>query len=78
MGGTLLYPTMPHNAILQQQMAHDNRLLWATLTPHGTKHFITKTDPIQDDHYEVIEYGMKTNRRGQPKRHPNKVNSNVN
>lgn len=55
----------------------DNRMLWATLTPHGTRHHIVNQDSTQgggyyasgsvtnEDHYEVVDYY----------RHENKMNA---
>lgn len=40
-------------------MANDNRMLWAALTPNGTRHFMSEPYPIQEDHYEVIDYEIK-------------------
>lgn len=60
--GNVLYPTVTNNnQALQQQLANDNRMLWAALTPHGTRHFVSEQFPIHDDHYEVIEYETKQN-----------------
>lgn len=63
-GTTMLYPsstttqTNQQMVALQQQMATENRLLWATLTPHGgTRHYVAEsTYPLQDEHYEVIDF----------------------
>jgi hypothetical protein len=44
---------------VQQQMVVENRALWATLTPHGTQHFISDSACYPEDHYEVIDYGKK-------------------
>lgn len=60
----MLYPsstttqTNQQMVALQQQMATENRLLWATLTPHGgTRHYVAEsTYPLQDEHYEVIDF----------------------
>lgn len=60
----------------------DNRMLWATLTPRGTRHHIVATDPVvvpyyapgtttgvgNEDHYEVVDYY----------RHENKMNAQNN
>ncbi|XP_055713487.1 uncharacterized protein LOC129807910 [Phlebotomus papatasi] len=54
--GTMFYPSPNASHTLQQQLAHDNRVLWAALTPHGTRHFVT--DPYQEDHYEVVDYSV--------------------
>lgn len=60
--GNVLYSTASsNNQALQQQLANDNRMLWAALTPHGTRHFVAEQFPIHDDHYEVIEYETKQN-----------------
>lgn len=53
--GTMLYPFVP-SAHYQSGLGADNRMLWATLTPHGTQHFISEPFVPQDDHYEVIDY----------------------
>lgn len=55
MHGTVLYPFVPST---HYQSAHgaDNRMLWATLTPHGTRHFVSETYIPQDDHYEIVDY----------------------
>lgn len=56
MRGTMLYPFVP-SAHYQSGLGADNRMLWATLTPHGTQHFISEPQFIpHDDHYEVIDY----------------------
>lgn len=66
MAGGILYPCTSANSrdTLQSQMASDSRLLWATLTPHGTRHFITDypaaTAPETNGHYEVVDYRSKT------------------
>lgn len=63
MAGGILYPCATANSrdILQNQLANDNRLLWATLTPHGTRHFISDYPVVhQDGHYEVVDYRTKT------------------
>lgn len=60
--GNILYPCSNANTqIIQQQMANDNRMLWAALTPNGTRHFMSDPAayPVQDDHYEVIDYEIK-------------------
>lgn len=59
--GNVLYPCPSNNQALQQQLANDNRMLWAALTPHGTRHFVSEKFPIHDDHYEVIEYENNQN-----------------
>lgn len=64
MSGTMLYPcNQSSNNHLQQQLANDNRVLWAALTPHGTQHFVSEAYPSQDDHYEVIDYGLKVDQK---------------
>ncbi|XP_037029601.1 uncharacterized protein LOC119069614 [Bradysia coprophila] len=41
---------------IQRQLASENRMLWATLTPHGTRHYITEPEPYRhEEHYEVID-----------------------
>lgn len=57
--GNVLFPCTSNTQVIQQQMANDNRMLWAALTPHGTRHFMTEPYPIHDDHYEVIDYEVK-------------------
>ena len=66
MAGGILYPCTSANSrdTLQSQLASDSRLLWATLTPHGTRHFISDypATGTQDmaGHYEVVDYRAKT------------------
>ncbi|XP_073835728.1 uncharacterized protein [Musca autumnalis] len=67
MAGGILYPctSVNNRDTIQSQMASDSRLLWATLTPHGTRHFITdypaSTVPAESNgHYEVVDYRAKT------------------
>lgn len=55
MRGTMLYPFVP-SAHYQSGRGTDNRMLWATLTPHGTRHFVSETFIPQDDHYEIVDY----------------------
>lgn len=55
MRGTMLYPFVP-SAHYQSGRGTDNRMLWATLTPHGTRHFVSEAFVPQDDHYEVVDY----------------------
>lgn len=55
MHGTMLYPFIP-NTHYQSGCGTDNRMLWATLTPHGTRHFISEAFISQDDHYEIVDY----------------------
>ncbi|XP_017482635.1 PREDICTED: uncharacterized protein LOC108371559 [Rhagoletis zephyria] len=66
MAGGILYPctTTNNRDTLQTQLANDSRLLWATLTPHGTRHFISEYpvangNVVQDGHYEVVDYRTK-------------------
>lgn len=55
--GDILYPCPSNEQVLQQQMAKENRMLWAALTPHGTRHFVSTGEPTHfDDHYEVVDY----------------------
>lgn len=58
LSGGMLYPCASNRDSLQQQLANDNRLLWATLTPHGTRHFVSEF-PAQESHYEVVDYKAK-------------------
>lgn len=66
--GGILYPvtTTNNRDTLQSQLANDSRLLWATLTPHGTRHFISdypvgngNGTVVQDGHYEIVDYRSK-------------------
>ncbi|XP_030379826.1 uncharacterized protein LOC115628027 [Scaptodrosophila lebanonensis] len=56
--GGILYPCATANSrdLLQSQLVNDSRLLWATLTPHGTRHFIIENS---DGHYEAVDYRGK-------------------
>lgn len=53
-----------NNHSLNHGMAIDNRMLWATLTPHGTTrhHIVAHEDnnngsgTVNEDHYEVVDY----------------------
>lgn len=56
--GDILYPCQTTEHAIQQQMAKENRMLWAALTPHGTRHFVASGQPFPnyEDHYEVIDY----------------------
>lgn len=56
--GDILFPCPSNTQTLQQQMVKENRMLWAALTPHGTRHFVSSTEPAPsyDDHYEVVDY----------------------
>ena len=75
MDNNVLYACPSNTQALQQQMANDNRMLWAALTPHGTRHFISEPFPIHEEHYEVINYAMKEPAHDSPtiKRTPVKV-----
>lgn len=74
LSGGMLYPCANNRDSLQQQMVNDNRLLWATLTPHGTRHFVSDFPSGQDGHYEVVDYKMKAHTTGRElKRTPVKV-----
>lgn len=53
--GTMLYPLVPGSQY-QSALGADNRMLWATLTPHGTQHYIAEPVVQQEDHYEVVDY----------------------
>ncbi|EDW82579.1 uncharacterized protein Dwil_GK10065 [Drosophila willistoni] len=58
--GGILYPCATANSrdLLQSQLVNDSRLLWATLTPHGTRHFVIENS--QDGgHYESVDYRGK-------------------
>lgn len=73
MPGTILFPCPSSEDVLQQETNKDNRLLWATLTPHGTRHFVSSAGDYTnyEDHYEIVDYTkpIKTT----PKKNPNKV-----
>ncbi|XP_063705928.1 uncharacterized protein LOC134835012 [Culicoides brevitarsis] len=56
MSGTMLYPFVPSAHYQSHGHAADNRMLWATITPHGTRHFVSETFVPQDDHYEIVDY----------------------
>lgn len=58
MPGDILHPCPSNTQTLQHQMVKENRMLWATLTPHGTRHFVSTCEPAPsyDDHYEVVDY----------------------
>lgn len=83
MSGNMLYPhsiTPSNEPNLQQDVVNkESRLLWATLTPHGTRHFVTRgveRYPNYDDHYEVIDYHNRPavrTREGTPRKIPIKV-----
>lgn len=68
MPGNILYPCQSNTQTLQQQLVKENRMLWATLTPHGTKHLMSNGEPFSnsnyEDHYEVIDY--QTSRQPTP------------
>lgn len=70
MSGGILYPcaTTSNRDSLQHQLTNDNRLLWATLTPHGTRHFVSDY-PVSDNdaQYEVVGY------RANPESDPNHI-----
>lgn len=69
-GSNLLYPNCStgvgmmgrHNTQgANNNMTIDNRMLWATLTPHGTArhHIVANEDnnlAVNEDHYEVVDY----------------------
>lgn len=59
MSGNMLYPCPSNEQNMQQSVNRENRLLWATLTPHGTRHVVRgggERHPNYEDHYEVIDY----------------------
>lgn len=73
-------PNEPQNIQQQQDPSNEGRLLWATLTPHGTRHFVTaravERYPNYDDHYEIIDYHNRPvvrTREGTPRKIPIKV-----
>lgn len=76
--GDILYPCASNEPSLQQQMVKENRLLWAALTPHGTRHFVSSAErfPNFDDHYEVVDYQgnrvMRPREGGTSKTNPNR------
>lgn len=74
MPGTILFPCPSGEEALQQEINKDNRLLWATLTPHGTRHFVSAAGDYSnyEDHYEVVDYRTKPI-KGTPKKIPIKV-----
>lgn len=84
MSGNMLYPCTSNEQNLQQDVNKEGRLLWATLTPHGTRHFVTTARgggveryPNYDDHYEIIDYHNRPvvrTREGTPRKVPIKVN----
>lgn len=50
------------DTILYQGQSTDNRMVWATLTPRGTQHFVSENCPSNlidygdvEDHYETID-----------------------
>lgn len=72
--GTILYPQHTNEQALQQELHKESRLLWATLTPHGTRHFISPAGEYAnyEDHYEVVDYRVKPVKTT-PKKIPIKV-----
>lgn len=50
-------PCSTNTRQIQRQLASENRMLWATLTPHGTtRHYISEPMPYRhEEHYEVID-----------------------
>ncbi|XP_055390016.1 uncharacterized protein LOC129618996 [Condylostylus longicornis] len=65
LSGGMLYPCTTNNReTIQHQMANDNRLLWATLTPHGTRHFVQDFPLGQDGNYEIVDYKPKCHTMG--------------
>lgn len=76
--GTILYPHPSNEQALQQEMHKESRLLWATLTPHGTRHFISPARDYSnyEDHYEIVDYRAKT-AKTTPKKIPIKVNISI-
>lgn len=86
-GNISLYPCPSNEPNLQQDVNKEGRLLWATLTPHGTRHFVTAARggveryPNYDDHYEIIDYHNRPvvrTREGTPRKVPIKVKDFVN
>lgn len=84
MPGNILYPSPSNDQSLTHELNKENRLLWATLTPHGTRHVIASgsEQPYTnyEDHYEVVDYHNKPTvktretRLHEPlKKFPNKV-----
>lgn len=83
MSGNMLYPCPSNEPNLQQDVNKEDRLLWATLTPHGTRHFVTTARGVEhrypnyDDHYEIIDYHnrpvVRTREGGTPRKVPIKV-----
>lgn len=58
--GTMLYPLVPAGMQYSSALGSDNRMLWATLTPHGiTQHYVGEPVLTQDDHYEVVDYSAR-------------------
>lgn len=56
-----------HQAGNNNSMTIDNRMLWATLTPHGTTrhHIVANEDDgpmVNEDHYEVVDYYRQENK----------------
>lgn len=82
--GDMLFPHPSNEQTLHQQMNKENRLLWATLTPHGTRHVVSKTEPFSanyDEHYEVIDYHNRPTvnvpQEGTPKKVPIRVSTSL-
>lgn len=55
--------TIPSSTLISNhhnfsQPTVDSRLLWATLTPHGTTQHFVEPYP-QDNHYEAVDYNRK-------------------
>lgn len=77
--GTILYPLPSSEQALQQELHKENRLLWATLTPHGTRHFVSAAGDYTnyEDHYEVVDYRAKPTVKTTPKKVPIKVRMNA-
>lgn len=56
--GNILYPCPSNDQSLHQEINKENRMLWATITPHGTRHIVqTTTEPYPnyEDHYEIVD-----------------------
>lgn len=58
MGGKMLYQ-QGSNSQNPQQFGMENRVLWATLTPNGTQHFVSEPYQSTEDFYEIIDHGIK-------------------
>lgn len=82
MSGNVWCPSNEQQSVQQDLQHNEGRLLWATLTPHGTRHFVTaravERYPNYDDHYEIIDYHNRPvvvrTREGTPRKIPIKVN----